>query len=216
MNAAVTSIFCAQSPADLIDLVRAQPLAWIVSGAAAQLDASVLPVQLVCDEEGRPERLLGHFGRGNPQLRALAQAPQATVLLLGPHGYISPSWFRDRTQAPTWNYAWAVFDVEIELRDTPADAEALLDGLVAQMEAQRPVAWRIADMGERYARLSAGVVGFHAQIKSVRSKFKLGQDERGDVFADIVQGLDLLGQVALAEWMRRFAQQRASAVAAPA
>ncbi|MFT4255778.1 MAG: alpha/beta hydrolase fold domain-containing protein [Pseudoxanthomonas sp.] len=203
-----TSLFAARRPSDLADLVREQPLAWIVTGHAGALGASVLPVQLECDENGRPLRVLGHFGRNNPQVQALAQDPRATILLLGPHGYVSVSWFGDRTRAPTWNYTWAVFDVEVELRDTPEGADALLESLTAQLEADRPAAWRTAEMGERYHSLSKGIVGFHAHVKSVRSTFKLGQDERDDVFADILSGLDILGQTPLSEWMRRFGADR--------
>ncbi|KAF1686719.1 hypothetical protein B1992_07390 [Pseudoxanthomonas broegbernensis] len=208
-------LFSARGPADAIDLFAGQPLAWIVTGQAGQLGASVLPLQLECDAEGRPVRILGHFGRGNPQVRALAADPRATILLLGPHGYISPSWFADRSRAPTWNYAWAVFEVEVELRDTPADADALIGGLVEQMEAGRPAAWSVRDMGARYAQLAPGVVGFHAHVRAARSAFKLGQDERDDVLADILRGLDITGQDALAAWMRRFAQDRPQALPAP-
>jgi acetyl esterase len=208
----MTDKFLPRGPADLIDLVRGQPLAWIVSG---DLQASVLPVQLECDQAGNPLRLLGHFGRNNPQWRALAQSPKARVLLLGPHGYISPSWYADRSQAPTWNYAYAQFDVEVEIRDTPRDADALLRNLAGEMEAGRPAAWRVEDMGERYARLSTGIVGFHARIVSVASRFKMGQDERDDVFADIVRGLRVNQGDALADWMRRFADRPAGVATPP-
>nr|WP_315218335.1 alpha/beta hydrolase fold domain-containing protein [uncultured Duganella sp.] len=203
----MTDKFLPRSPADLVDLVRQQPLAWIVSGAGAGLQASVLPVQLECDAAGAPLRLLGHFGRNNPQWQALALSPRAKVLLLGPHGYISPSWYVDRSQAPTWNYAWAQFDVDVEIRDTPQDADALLRGLVDAMEAGRPAAWRVGDMGPRYDRLSSGVVGFHARVVSVASRFKMGQDERDDVFADIVRGLRVTGGERLADWMLRCADR---------
>lgn len=207
----MTDLFSARSPDDLVDLVRQQPLAWIVSGAAGALNATPLPVQLVCDDEGRPSKILGHFARRNAQLEALAADARATVLLIGPNGYISPSWFADRTQAPTWNYASAVFDVEVSLLDTPADANRLLDGLVDQVEAGRPGPWRSAEMGERHARLAANVVGFEATVLRAKSKFKLGQDERDDVFADILRGLDVVGDPVLAGWMRRFAATRPAA-----
>jgi acetyl esterase/lipase/predicted FMN-binding regulatory protein PaiB len=203
--------FLPRAPADLIDLVRGQPLAWFVSD---DLQATVLPVQLECDAAGNPLRLLGHFGRNNPQWSALARSPRAKVLLLGPHGYISPSWYADRSQAPTWNYAHAQFEVEVEIRDTPQDADALLRNLACQMEAGRPAAWRVEDMGERYARLSTGIVGFHARVVSVSSRFKMGQDERDDVFADIVRGLRLTQGDQLVDWMTRFAV-RPPAVATP-
>jgi len=204
----MTDTFASQSPADLADLVHGQPLAWVVSGTGDQLHTSVLPVQLVCDEAGQPQQLLGHFSRGNPQWQALAASPRASVLLLGPQHYVSPSWFRDRTRAPTWNYAFARFDVEVAICDTPEDADALLRGLALDMESARPAPWQPDEMGARYGQLSRGVVGFRARVLRVQSRFKLGQDERDDVFADILQGLDIGGQAELAGWMRRFGGNR--------
>lgn len=193
---------------DVRALVQQQPLAWIVSGSPGAQHATALPIQLLCDSDGTPKTLLGHFARSNPQVRALAQAPRATVLLLGPHGYVSPSWLQDRTRAPSWNYASVRFDVEIEFRDTQSDAQRLLDGLTAQMESGRPRAWRTEEMGPRYARLATGIVGFEARILTTRGRFKLGQDERDDVFADILRALDATDQTPLAAWMRRFAADR--------
>ena len=207
--------FSSRSPRDLIDLVRSQPLAWIVSGAAGSLQTTALPVQLECDTDGQPLRILGHFGRSNAHWRQLVDSPRATILLLGPQGYISPSWFADRTQAPTWNYASASFDVEVDICDTPQDAAALLRGLTDDLEQDRPAAWRIEDMGARYDKLAQGVVGFRARILKVSSRFKLGQDERDDVFADILRGLELTGADDLAGWMRRFGDQRAPVAALP-
>jgi acetyl esterase/lipase/predicted FMN-binding regulatory protein PaiB len=204
------SLFQAVSPRDLPDLVAEQPLAWIVSGPGGALSATPLPVQLECDAEGRPVRLLGHFARSNPQWRAFAEDPRATVLLIGPHGYVSPSWFADRTRAPTWNYATAIFEVDIELRDTAEDASRLLEHLADDLERGRPGAWRPQEMGERYFSLSKGVVGFHAHIRDVRAKFKLGQDERDDVFDDILRGLWNTQHHGLAKWMRRFAGERSA------
>lgn len=209
------SLFQPTSPRDIADLVAEQPFAWIVSGAGGALSATPLPVQLECDADGEPRRLLGHFARGNPHWRAFAADPRATVLLVGPHGYVSPSWFRDRTRAPTWNYASAVFEVEIELRDTPEDADRLLRGLVEDMERDRPGAWDADEMGERYRSLRTGVVGFHAHVREARATFKLGQDERDDVFDDILRGLWDTRQHGLATWMRKFDGGRgAGAIAA--
>lgn len=212
----MSSPFTFRHPSDLADLVQQFPLAWVVTGQAGSLGATPLPLQLECDQAGAPVRLLGRFGRRNPQVEALRRDPHATILVLGPEGYISPSWFRDRSRAPTWNYACAVFDVEIELRDTTADAEALLEGLTAQVEAGRPSPWRVEEVGPRHERLVQGVVGFHAHVRSVRGTFKLGQDERDDVLHDILRALDITGQAPLARWMRRFAGTRpAEANAAP-
>jgi acetyl esterase len=204
----MSNLFNPRSPDDIRELVQQQPLAWIVSGEPGAQHATPLPVQLVCDGDGTPRKLLGHFARRNPQVKALSESPRALVLLLGPHGYVSPSWMSDRTQAPTWNYTSVVFDVEVQLLDERAHADRLLKELVAQMEADRPGAWRIEETGERYEKLVKNIVGFEANILETRSRFKLGQDERDDVFADILRALDIKDQLPLTKWMRRFAQSR--------
>ena len=63
-------------------------------------------------------------------------------------------------------------------------------------------------MGERRDRLSANVVGFEARVIRANARFKLGQDERDDVFADILAGMSTSGDAALVDWMRRFNPQR--------
>lgn len=199
-----------RNSSDIRALVQEQPLAWIVSGAPGAQHATPLPVQLVCDADGTPQTVLGHFARRNPQVKTLAASPRATILLLGPHGYISPSWLRNRNWAPTWNYVSVMFDVEIQLRDERTDADRLLEGLVTQMEAGRPAAWRSEELGARYEKLVTGIVGFEARIVATRSCFKLGQDERDEVFADILRALDIKDQAPLATWMRRFAESRPS------
>jgi acetyl esterase/lipase/predicted FMN-binding regulatory protein PaiB len=194
-----------RSNEDIQALVDVSPLAWIVCDGPSAFAATPIPVQLRRDEQGVPTQLVGHFARGNPQLAQLAANPDAMVLLMGPQAYVSPSWFDDRTQAPTWNYACAVFHVTVVLEDEPGTIAQRLEDLVAAMEAHHVQPWHTGEMGARYASLSRGVVGFHARIHEVRASFKLGQDERDDVFADILAGLDARGEHELVSWMERFA-----------
>jgi len=148
---------------------------------------------------------LGHFARSNDHVAFLKRIPRAAMLVLGPHGYISPSWMNDRTQAPTWNYASAQFLVEVEFFEDPQQIEAHLHDLVAAMEAGRPRRWSVEEMGRRYQSLSQRVIGFRANVRAIRAKFKLGQDERDDVFRDIIADLEQSSeQDELLEWMQQF------------
>lgn len=199
-----SSSFGPRSGQDLLRLLREQPLAWIVSGSGPDFRATLLPVLPLLDQEGRVSGLMGHFARGNPHVSLLRRDGRAAILMLGPHGYISPSWMRDRSQAPTWNYASAQCIVDVEFRDDPESLAAHLQELVAVMEAGRPRPWAIPEMGDRYAQLSRRIVGFVARVSEHKEKYKLGQDERDDVFADIVAALSADGQRELVNWMLRF------------
>jgi transcriptional regulator len=129
---------------------------------------------------------------------------------MGPQGYVSPSWMRDRTQAPTWNYATVHMDVEVALEDNNTATDNALSKLVAHMERNRTAAWSALDMGDRYARLATAVVAFRARVISTTAKFKLGQNERRDVFNDILRGLRATGQNDLAQAMQSTESANAS------
>ncbi len=73
------------------------------------------------------------------------------------------------------------------------------------MEKGRPDPWDKAHLGSRYGRMKGAIVAFRAPIVSIEARFKLGQDERAEVFADIASHYD--GQD-LGEWMNRFNPDR--------
>lgn len=177
------------------DLLSAYPLAWVVSAHPA-LHATLLPLGIAMDRGS--EVIRGHFARTNPHVAALREAPAASVLALGPHGYISPSVLSDRTQAPSWNYAAARFDVEVTFVETEAFTHDLLRAQSATHEAGREGAWSPDEMAARFGRLARGVVGFEAKVLRTTPLYKLGQADREDV---LVECLEALAGEPLASWM---------------
>jgi len=192
------------APADVGDIARliaAAPMAWLVS--AEPFAATPLPVLAVTGEDGAVRRLDGHFSRRNPHVAVLREQPLARFLFMGPNGYVSPSWMADRTQAPSWNYASVQVTARVRLIDDADGVRASLDALIGANETGRDNAWSAAEMGARLAGLSRGVVAFEADVEAVRPMFKLSQDDRDDVYADILRGLEGDGVDDLADWVRR-------------
>jgi acetyl esterase len=210
-NRLVTSskLFGARSVSDITSLIREYPLAWVLSGGGGDIFATQVPLVVEVGADGAAVKVLGHLARRNPQAAALQQDGRATALFTGPHGYISPSWFRDRTQAPTWNVTTVKVRLHVTVDDSSQCADIVLARLVEQMERGRPRAWNIADMGARYAQLRRGIVGFYGKVLDVDVKFKLGQNERPDVLADQVAGLETDGRGDLASWVREHNRDRA-------
>jgi len=204
------SPFAPLSERDVTRLVLEHPFAWLVTAADGNFAATPLPIRPVVDDTGRITGLLGHFARRNPQVELLRRVPRTLMLFMGPHGYMSSSWLADRTRAPTWNYASAQFVVDIEFTEDPAATRDVVRDLVGAMEAGRPDAWSIEDMGARYARLQSGIIAFRAHIRERRVKFKLGQDERDAEYVEMIDALQAGGQHGLLEWMQRCNPDRAS------
>lgn len=204
-----TTRFSPRNDADIADLVTRHPLAFVVSQGVDRVHSTLLPLRIERLDGGRIATLTGHIARANPQVAALRADPRATLLFRGPHGYVSPSWLSDRSQAPTWNYASANFAVTIDFLDDAANLERIVRDLVDAMEAGREHAWSVDDMGARYAQLASRIVAFRATVNSVDAKFKLGQDERDDVYPEIIAGLRNEGDHdALIAMMQQFNAQR--------
>ena len=185
--------------ADIVRLVDEYPLAWVVSTGLSGFGASPLPLLAETNSSGRIESLIGHIAIANPQVSQLRTFPLATILFTGPHGYVSPELVSKPDWAPTWNYATARFDVEVEF--LPQETEQLVERLVHRMERDRGNAWTIRQMGPRYAQVAERIVGFRAHVKAVHGRFKLGQDESRRTLSDILAGLQ---DAALARWMKDF------------
>jgi transcriptional regulator len=197
-----TDLFAPTSEEQVLRVVRAHPLAWVVSLDAGEFRATPLPLRPRVGSDGRIEALEGHMARSNPLHAALQREARALILFSGPQGYISPSWMSDRTWAPTWNYAVVQFLVTIAFDETPARLDAHLSDLVSAMERGRPRAWHPSEMGARYETLKRRIVPFEAKVLEQLAKFKLGQDERDTVFAEITEALGRSGSDALLTWMR--------------
>ncbi len=210
MGHARDSRYAPRDDGDLLRLLQAQPFAWLVSPGGDDAAFTPLPLRTEVDAEGRLIALRGHVARRNPHVARLRRDPVAIALVIGPHAYVSPSWLDDRTQAPSWNYAAAAFALEVDCSETEADIHEELDALVTSMEAGRPNAWALPEMGERYARLAQGVTALRGRITETRATFKLGQDEAPHDFAQLLAGLIRGGEHDLVAWMRAFAPDPAA------
>lgn len=185
---------------EILSLVTISPMAWVISQTDGQIFSTPLPLRPKLDDAGNITHFLGHFARSNPQVAALKAHCIASLLFSGPNGYVSPSWMADRTQAPSWNYATVRFETEIRFLDD-TETLALMEDAISAHEKGRPGSWSLQEMGPRYANLVRGVCGFEAKVTTCQPRFKMGQDEHDDVYADICRGMEPENPE-LVQWMR--------------
>jgi transcriptional regulator len=97
------------------------------------------------------------------------------VVVAGPHGYISPSWYAPgATRAPTWNFSVAHCYGVPQVLD-PEENLAVLTRLVAHFErhVEDPV-YLDQELGRRLAK---GTVGIRLPIARFICKVKMSQDK---------------------------------------
>ncbi len=164
-----------------------------------------LPV--LYQRQGSDITLQGHWARANPQSR---HDGAAKVLVDGPHGYISASWYPDKEQmarVPTWNYAAAELRGRLQRFD---DTDALADLVAATgdlFEAGVGQAWRFEPEREDQRSQLRGIIGFRFVVDDVQLKLKLSQNHPVANQQAVMGALEALPSPAsheLAQWMRRF------------
>lgn len=181
-----------RDPADVVEVIREQMFATLVTG----LVASHLPFVL----EG--ETLYAHMARANPQSALLSG--DALVIFLGPHAYISPSWYEDRATAPTWNYVAVHCYGRPRVHDRD-ETRRNIERLIAVVEADRPNPWSMSELAEEEIEaLLRNVVSFEIPVERMEGKFKLSQGDTPERHRAAIAELERAGSHALANAMRRF------------
>lgn len=120
--------------------------------------------------------LTGHWSRANPQSR---HAGRALAIVHGPNAYVSPSWYPDKESAarvPTWNYATAHLQGELQTFRDEADLGALVGELTRQHESRVGSHWAYEHARDDLRSQLAGIIGFRLLVTDVQLKFKLNQN----------------------------------------
>lgn len=145
-----------------------------------------------------------HLARGNALARHL-DGMTALAVVNGPDGYVSPRWYADQTQVPTWNYV--ALELEGRVRRMDQDGlQALLETVTATNEVRvsEGEPWTMDKMPpEASRRMMAAIVGFEMEVQAWRPTFKLSQNKSADERARVAAGLEAEGSPAMAELMRR-------------
>lgn len=144
-----------------------------------------------------------HLANGNA-LTPHLEGNNALAVVNGPDGYVSPDWYDDPAQVPTWNYV----SVEIEgpVRRMDDDGlTALLDDLTERQEAKlapkQP--WHRDKMGaETFAKMRGAITGFEMEVKAWRPTLKLSQNKSAEDHEAVAAALEAQGKRALAHMMR--------------
>ena len=120
-----------------------------------------------------------HVSRGNALAPALAVGFRAVAVSLGPEAYISPDWYADKDQVPTWNYVSVEAEGPVAALDD-AGLVALLDALSVQEESRllpkRP--WTRAKMSPgKFENMTRAIIGARLTVERLQGITKLSQNK---------------------------------------
>jgi transcriptional regulator len=185
-------------------LMRAHPLATLVTGGEHGLMASAIPCLIEADgsEFGV---LRAHLARPNDQLDALRGGAEVLAIFQGPQAYVTPSWYaskaKDGKVVPTWNYATVHAWGMPRVIEDAAWLRAQVARLTAAQERGRAEPWAVEDAPESFiASQLRGIVGVEIPIRRLEGKWKVSQNRSAADRKGVVAGFAEEGQAAMA-WL---------------
>ena len=197
--------FKEEDKTEIEKLVREFGFATLVSVKDNLPWATHLPLELKIDETGN-WFLYGHISRANPQWKNFETMNDVLAIFMGPHSYVSPSWYNHKN-VPTWNYkAVHLYGKATLLKGEKL--EAMLRNLMkryedAHAEKPQPYDETPPHILEKDLR---GIVGFEIKVERIEAASKLSQNRDAQSYQSVIDELkksDMYDSKRIAEEMEK-------------
>ncbi len=135
-------------------------------------------------EDGR-EFLFGHIARANPQWSDM-DGQKVMAVFQGPHAYVSPSWYVERDQVPTWDYIAVHVTGKLEILGNK-ETELLIGDMLNFYGKDADISNHLREV--HFSNMIKAVVGFRIIIEKIEGKKKLSQNKSVETQKRIINEL---------------------------
>lgn len=181
--------------AQLRDYVMNNPFCHLMT-ASPEAGVHCTALTVIPEDTGPEFVLLGHLATRNTHSAALSHASTGLLLFAGPQAYVSPRWYRERPDAPTWNYLAVQARGTLETIDGPEGIERVLRGTVNYMERDQATPWQMDILpAELSTRLKKAVRAFRFRVTRLEGTFKLSQNKGEIDRSSVIMGLMASGDL---------------------
>lgn len=171
--------------ADAAAIVRDYPFATLILP-----DMSATTTAIVFETDNSTSSLVGHMAGRNPQAQGLKTGDTVLAIFAGPHAYISPRWYVEKPEVPTWNYVAAHVRGTLEVIDDDTGQTEVLHRTIEVSERGFKEPWTIDMAPEgRVAFLLPKIRSFRIHIDSIEGTTKLSQTHPESDRQRIIEGL---------------------------
>lgn len=138
--------------------------------------------------------LRGHLARANPH-SALLDGRRHLAAFVGANAYVSPDWYEDAEQVPTWNYSAVHIEGEARVLTEPDEIDSLLGELSDLHERRRHdlvdgKIWKLAKLPiDKLRKMRAAIVAFEIRVEKLELKAKLSQNKSAEDFQRVMEKL---------------------------
>ncbi len=138
------------------------------------------------------KKLICHLAKINPQWKNI-QDQEVLVTFLGPHDYISPTWYT-KNGVPTWDYqAVHIYGRATVISDYDK-LKSMVDELSIKYESNNTNPWS----GEYPDAMLNAIIGIEIDINDIQGQYKLSQNRSKEDLDQVIDVLKIKGSYQLA------------------
>ena len=189
-------------------LIRAHPLALVITHGGAGLTANPVPVHLDSAASQKGTIRL-HMARANTQWQEIRDEADLLLVFQGIDTYVTPSFYETKRQTgkvvPTWNYAVVQVRGRATVREDHNWLRAQIEALTEGHETPRPTPWAVGDAPEDFiAQQIRAIVGVEIEITEITGKWKVSQNRNAADRQGVAAGYEAEGRSDMAALVRGF------------
>lgn len=170
-------------------LIEENPWATLVTDTDEGLVASHYPILIDPDREELS--IVTHLGRPDDRVHELPNH-ELLMIVQGPHGYISSSWYGEHVEVPTWNFLTAHLSGTPELlsdEENSAVLHRLVENFESRVDKPRLLDGTPEDV-ENAEQDMRGTVGLRLTPSRIVAKRKMSQNHTPEVREAVIEELE--------------------------
>jgi len=188
------SHFDQQDPDELAAVVKAHPLATMVTRDGDDLVANHIPFLL----EGSLKpgaKFVGHIAKNNELWQKADLEKDVLLIFQGVSAYITPNWYPSKQEThqvvPTYNYAVVHAYGKLNIFHDRAAKLAVVDQLTQTMEKDRSSNWKVDDAPVDFIeKMLDAIVGIDVTVTRIQAKWKISQNRSPADREGVANGLE--------------------------
>lgn len=158
----------------------------LIDNAEGGLNINHYPFLL--KEENGVITLWAHLAKSNPQWKQI-DSKNCTIVFTGPHAYISPVYYVNKLNVPTWNYTAVHAHCKASVISDPPLEKSLMKEMVLFYEKQNQTNWNYELPEEFHDKLLSAIAWIKFDVQKLEGKFKLSQNRTPEDYSNVVEVL---------------------------
>ena len=175
---------------EIAQLIKVHGFATLISIKNQEPVAAHIPLELSKSEAGE-WILAGHVSRANPIWKSFEGGQNVLAIFMGPHAYVSPSWYNHRN-VPTWNYKAVHVYGKARILNSD-ELKAALSKMMDRYEnlhAEKPMKMEDAPADMLQKDIN-GLVAFEIKIDRIEAASKLSQNRDAESYQSVIDHLKI-------------------------